>query len=417
MNERTIMKNFLHYMQKEHKFHMKWLLLWIFGIFTLMFNHDIPSEMSKNAATDLHLIVAGILLALGSLVFFRKYTELAPTIREKATPNDPRTVESVMHTNLSEIVRSHAFDVKTYFCLMIERFIIVQGVSIAVVLLTGAFKVIPLSDALFYSGMILIIPLAIWNWEMVLMDAARTHKRGSAYAVFMTLWYFIETVGTVLVLAYTFITCVLLISGLVQSNIMLSGIDNQAIAKCVTDDFVTPVLIILAFILVFFFADNNQMIISIKWTRKKRIYVACILLAIAGLIAFQGSSCKKERLVLRENSISVMHGVEKTYSFDEIKDYKVYYKDSDIKMEVTFTDGMTEDIFYSSSTYTDGWSERYSSDYQYMAELVDKLLIKSVKGSVEENVTKALNSKQTAADDKAYLEHVISVLEKNIKNS
>lgn len=410
MNERTIMKNFLHYMQKEHKFHMKWLLFWIFGIFTLMFNHDVPSTMSKNAATDLHFIVAGILLALGSLVFFRKYTELAPTIREKATQNDPRTIEIVMHTNLSEIVRSHAFDVKTYFCLMIERFMIVQVVSITVVLLTGAFKVIPMSNVLFYSGMILIIPLAVWSWNMLLMDAARTHKRGSAYAVFMTLWYFIETVGTVLVLAYTFITCVLLISGLVQSNILLSGIDNQAIAKCVTNDFVTPVLILLAFILVFFFADNNQMIIRIKWTTKKRIFVACILLAIAGLIAFQGSSCKKERLVLRENSISVMHGVEKTYSLDEIKDYKIYYKDSDIKMKVTFANGTTEDIFYSSSTYTDGWSERYSSDYQYMAELVDKLLVKGIKGSVEENVTNALNSKQVDTNDKAYLEQVIKVL-------
>ena len=410
MNERIIMKNFLQYMQKEHKFHMKWLLFWIFGIFTLMFNHDVPSEMSKNVAIDLHLIVAGILLALGSLVFFRKYTELVPTIREKATQNDPRTIEIVMHTNLSEIVGSHAFDVKTYFCLMIERFMIVQVVSIAVVMLTGAFKVIPMSNALFYSGMILIIPLAVWIWNMFLMDAARTHKRGSAYAVFMTLWYFIETVGTVLVLAYTFIACVLLVSGLVQSNILLSGIDNRAIAKCVTNDFVTPVLILLAFILVFFFADNNQMIIRIKWTKKKRIYVACILLAIAGLIAFQGSSCKKERLVLRENSISVMHGVEKTYSLDEIKDYEVYYKDTDLKMKVTFSDGISEDIFYSSSTYTDGWSERYSSDYQYASELVDILISKGVKGSVKESAVNALNKRQVDANDKTYLEHIIEVL-------
>ena len=410
MNERTIMKNFLLYMQKEHKFQMKWLLFWGCGLLMMLLNGDLPSKMSENAATDLHLIVAGILLALGSLVFFRKYTELAPNIREKTGKNEPRTVEIVTHTNLSEIVRSHAFDVKTYFCLVIERLMIVQGISIAGVLLIGAFKVIAMSSAFVYSGMIFIIPLAVWNWEMMLMDMARTHKRGSAYAVFMTLWYFIETVGTVLVLAYTFITCVLLISGLVQSNILLSGIDGQVIAKCVTDDFVTPVLILLAFILVFFFADNNQMIIRIKWTKKKRIYVACILLAIAGLIAFQGSSCKKERLVLRENSISVMHGVEKTYSLDEIKDYEVYYKDTDLKMKVTFSDGISEDIFYSSSTYTDGWSERYSSDYQYASELVDILISKGVKGSVKESAVNALNKRQVDANDKTYLEHIIEVL-------
>ena len=72
MSEKTIMKNFLHYMQKEHKFHMKWLLFWVCGMFTLMFNREIPSEMNKNAVIDLNYIVAGILLALGFLVFLGK---------------------------------------------------------------------------------------------------------------------------------------------------------------------------------------------------------------------------------------------------------------------------------------------------------------------------------------------------------
>jgi len=410
MNERTIMKNFLHYMQKEHKYQLKWLLFWLCGMFMLLLNGDLPSKMSEKGALNLHIIVSGILLALASLVFIRNYTELAPTIREKATPDNSRTNVIYMHTNLSEIVRSHAFDVKTYYCLIIEKFITVQGVSIVIVLLTGAFKVISMSNAILYSGMIFFIPLSVWDWNMMLMDAAGTHKRGAACAVFMILWYFIETVGTVLVLSYSFILFVLFISGLVQSSILLSGIDSQAIVKCVTDDYVTPVLILLAFILVFFFADNNQMIIRIKWTIKKMILVACILLTIAGLIAFQGASCKKEHLVIGENSISVMHGVEKTYSIDEIKDYEVYYKDTDLKMKVTFSDSRSEDIFYSSSAYTDGWGEKYSSDFQYASELVDKLVAKGVKGSVEESAVKALNSRQLDANDKTCLEHIIKLL-------
>ena len=38
--------------------------------------------------------------------------------------------------------------------------------------------------------------------------------------------------------------------------------------------------------------------------------------------------------------------------------------------------------FYSSFTYTDGWEEKYSSDYQYASELVDKLISKG-KSSVK----------------------------------
>ena len=412
MSEKTIMKNFLHYMQKEHKFHMKWLLFWVCGMFTLMFNREIPSEMNKNAVIDLNYIVAGILLALGFLVFLRKYTELAPAIREKAAKNDPRTIETVMHTNLSDIVRSHAFDVKTYFCLIIEKFMIVQGVSVSIVMLTGAFKIISMSNALFYSGMIFFIPLAIWSWNMMLMDAARRHKRGAAYSVFMTLWYFIETVGTVLVLTYTFVAFVLLISGLVQSNILLSGIDEQAVVKCVTDDWATPFLIILAFILVFFFSDNNQMIIRIKWTKIKKSIVAGIILVIIGLVIIQGISCKKDYLILGENSISVKHSeFEKKYSFDEIDSYNVYFKDSDIKMNVTFSDGRFEDIFYSSSTYTDGWGEKYSSDFQYAAELVDILIRKGVSGTIEKSTVKALEF-ELVEKDKEYLVHMINVSEK-----
>ena len=59
------MKNFLHYMQKEHKFQMKWLLFWGCGLLMMLLNGDLPSKMSENAATDLHLIVAGTIDDIG----------------------------------------------------------------------------------------------------------------------------------------------------------------------------------------------------------------------------------------------------------------------------------------------------------------------------------------------------------------
>lgn len=417
MNERTIMKNFLQYMRKEHRYNIKWPIFWVCSILIFLLNNRQPTYVNDKEAADLHIAVSGILLAIASVLFFRKYTELVPTTREKIKKNGQRPADILIHTNLSEIVRTHAFDVKTYFCLLIERFMIVQGVSIALIMLMAAFKVIVMSSALVYSGMILIIPLVIWNWETVLMDAARTHKKGAAYTAFMSIYYFIESIIAVCVLAYVFVTVVLLISGFVQSKMLLGDIDAQVIAKVGTDDWITVLLIILALVLAVFFADVNQLIIHIRWTKIMKSVVTGIVLTIVILFVLQGIGCKKDHVVLWENSISVKQvGFEKTYSFDEIKAYSVYYKDTDIKMKVTFSDGRSEDIFYSSSTYTDGWEERYYSDYQYAAELVDMLLQKGVPGTVEESAVKALEYKHTEKDT-AYLRHMIDVLEKNKKNS
>lgn len=412
MSERTIMKNFLHYMRKEHRYNIKWPIFWVCGILIFLLNNRQPTYVNDKEAADLHIAVSGILLAIASVLFFRKYTELVPTTREKIKKNGQRPADILIHTSLSEIVRTHAFDVKAYFCLLIERFMIVQGVSIALIMLMAAFKVIVMSSALVYSGMILIIPLVIWDWETVLMDAARTHKKGAAYTAFMSIYYFIESIIAVCVLAYVFVTVVLLISGFVQSKMLLGDIDAQVIAKVGTDDWITVLLIILALVLAVFFADVNQLIIHIRWTKIMKSVVTGIVLTIVILFVLQGIGCKKDHIVLWENSISVKQvGFEKTYSFDEIKAYSVYYKDTDIKMKVTFSDGRSEDIFYSSSTYTDGWEERYYSDYQYAAELVDMLLQKGVPGTVEESAVKALEY-ELGEKDKEYLVHMINVSEK-----
>ena len=412
MSERTIMKNFLHYMRKEHRYNIKWPIFWVCGILIFLLNNRQPTYVNDKEAADLHIAVSGILLAIASVLFFRKYTELVPTTREKIKKNGQRPADILIHTSLSEIVRTHAFDVKAYFCLLIERFMIVQGVSIALIMLMAAFKVIVMSSALVYSGMILIIPLVIWDWETVLMDAARTHKKGAAYTAFMSIYYFIESIIAVCILAYVFVTVVLLISGFVQSKMLLGDIDAQVIAKVGTDDWITVLLIILALVLAVFFADVNQLIIHIRWTKIMKSVVTGIVLTIVILFVLQGIGCKKDHIVLWENSISVKQvGFEKTYSFDEIKAYSVYYKDTDIKMKVTFSDGRSEDIFYSSSTYTDGWEERYYSDYQYAAELVDMLLQKGVPGTVEESAVKALEY-ELGEKDKEYLVHMINVSEK-----
>lgn len=408
MSERKIMKNFLYYMQKEHKYHFKWLLFWVCGVIILLLNGGV-SNNNAETVTDLHFIVSGILLAMGSIVYFRKYTELAPTTRIKGADSDPRTVVILMFTELSGIIRSHGFDVGAYFGLLIEKFMVVQGISIAAVLIAGAFKVIEMSNVFFYGGMILIIPLVIWSWEMVIMDFARTHKTGVGFAFIMMVWYFIETIVAIIVLAYSFISFIILISGLVYSNALLKGVDMQAVVKYTYNDWATIWVIILAVILTIFFADVNQLIIRIQWTKTKRLIVAGIILAIAALIIVQGISCKKNNIALSENSISVKHdSSEKTYKFDEIGAYNIYYKYSELKMNVTFSDGKNEEIF-DDSTETDGWDERYHSDFGYASDLVDYLIGKGVKGTIDMNGF-SNDAWQRDSLDKAYLEHIVKAL-------
>jgi hypothetical protein len=66
-------------------------------------------------------------------------------------------------------------------------------------------------------------------------------------------------------------------------------------------------------------------------------------------------------------------------------------------MELHFNDGKSADLFTGSSSDTDAWRDKYFSDYNYAAELVEKLDAAGVKGKLEDrdklykNVTTSLD--------------------------
>ena len=415
MNERTIMKNFLHYIRKEHKYHLKWLLFWVCGIIVLILH----GESTAINTIKGYCILSGIFLVLATNIYLRKYTEFRSSNRGEKTEDKHRKrvhdsmsdIQFRMHDTLTDIIGTHGFDTGVYYSLLLERLLVIQGVSIAAVFAAAAFKLIVMNNALAFSGLILVLPIAVWYWNMLITDYFRTHKKGAVYTVFMGLWYFIETIVAIIVLAYAFISFVLLVSGIVQSRIMLSGVTAQAVIKCGCDDLTMVWIIILTVILVIFFADVNQLVVHINWTKTTKIFVGCIVFAIAALIAFQGHYCSRDNVALSDKNISIKHDEDKkTYGFDEIDFYRIYYKDSDFKMNVTFSDGSAEDIFYSSSTNTDGWDRRYHSDYQYASELVDILLERDIKGTIETGTWINNTARDRDAEDNAYLEHIVKVL-------
>ena len=412
MSERTIMKNFLQYMQKEHKYHLKWLLFWVCGIIVLILH-------GESTAIKGYCFLSGMFLALATNIYIRKYTEFVsstggknPKDKNKKRVHDSMSdIQFRMHDTLSDIIGTHGFDTGVYFSLLLEKLLVIQGVSIAVVFAAAAFKLIVMSNALVFSCVILALPIAVWYWDMLIADYFRTHKKGAIYTVFMGLWYFIETIVAIIVLAYALISFVLLVSGIVQSRIMLRNVSAQAVIKCGCDDLTMVWIIILTVILVIFFADVNQLVVHINWTKITKNFVGCIVFAIAALITFQGHYCSRDNVALSDKNISIKHYDDiKTYGFDEIVFYRIYYKDSDLKMNVTFSDGRAEDIFYSSSTGTDGWGERYHSDYQYASELVDILLERGVKGTIETGTWIENTARDRAAEDNAYLEHIVKAL-------
>ena len=103
--------------------------------------------------------------------------------------------------------------------------------------------------------------------------------------------------------------------------------------------------------------------------------------------------------ILREESFTVTRsGIKTVYELDDVSSYRIYSgPDGIIKMELSFSDGSRADLFTDSSSDTDAWRDKYFSDYNYAADIVEKLNSKGIKGTLEDrdklykNVTTSLD--------------------------
>ena len=146
--------------------------------------------------------------------------------------------------------------------------------------------------------------------------------------------------------------------------------------------FILGALIIAVLILSEMITDTDKEMIFMRGAKNRKYVVAVVAALTVGLFIAFNYFTLHNNVKLTENTITVSEGGKtKEYSIDDITAYEVYGSDG-IKMKVTFTDGCVTDIFRNSTDETDGWSSRYYSDYNYAAELAEKLSDRGVRGTL-----------------------------------
>ena len=80
----------------------------------------------------------------------------------------------------------------------------------------------------------------------------------------------------------------------------------------------------------------------------------------------------------------VSWGSRSEYTYDEINSLRLYNGDEALQAELRFRDGTKVTLFHGSTSYTEGWTEKYYSDYNYAAELVRQLSERGVSCTLED---------------------------------
>lgn len=103
---------------------------------------------------------------------------------------------------------------------------------------------------------------------------------------------------------------------------------------------------------------------------------------------------------------------KKVYTFDQIESFAVYPEDEFLQVETTFSDGKKAKLFGGNvTTQTDGWEERYYSEYHYMAEAAPLFLKEGAVGTVREAEKLRENVKDLDTQIQEGLEQMIAVME------
>lgn len=117
---------------------------------------------------------------------------------------------------------------------------------------------------------------------------------------------------------------------------------------------------------------------------------------------------------IQNDKIIIYHfGVEKEYQMEDIAAFRIYREEENeqIQMELTFRDGACEKIIGTSQSCSDLYEKTYFSDYNFIADYVEKMLASGAKGSLEDEEALEGYVQELAPEGKAGLEKIIGLME------
>ncbi len=116
----------------------------------------------------------------------------------------------------------------------------------------------------------------------------------------------------------------------------------------------------------------------------------------------------------QNDKVIIYHfGVEKEYQIEDISKFRIYAEEESeqIQMELTFRDGVCKRMIGTSQTTSELYEKTYFSDYNFIADYVEKLLAAGVEGRLEEVEQLEEYVKELDMEGKEGMEQIVELME------
>ena len=358
----TIMNNFREYMAKKYRPLKGWLVIWVSAFGVCLINGVKDYEGMGN---HLYLpILAAILLFLAGSGYVSKYTKQG---------------------HLAELMISHAFDGKTYYGILAKKLIPLQAGSLLALALISLLQKTELTMAFLFGCMFLVLPQIPIAIKYIAYEKLVSQKNKALWTANIAFGKILESFFRIITLGTAFVEFTLFFLNTFGINPLMKGIDeNTAVCFLFQNEFILVLCFILAVLISLFFSDigvESPVLNWMNWIKFRKVAVISLLLIQLGCATYYCYSIQNSYVRLMEDSITMKNGdMVKTYGLDEIAFYRIFADNQALGMEVTFTDDTKQQLLWDSTEENNAWTEKFYSNYRYVAELTGRLKALGITG-------------------------------------
>lgn len=290
---------------------------------------------------------------------------------------------------LIQVIRFHPFDVEEYFeqirrkmSLPVE---IMAGYVFVLAFLAGVTEEIKMDWKrfilfLFIGGLCVVAPYVTYFLKKRLFYfQLRAGKEGKLHIAL--------SIGKALFIVPEFIVG---ITALVVSTLFLSAMLIGAIEPKIDDSMLIcrhshEFMYYYIFLLLAVVGGIWVLCNGLSTKRRKVLCAGTVIsfLVAACMLVYTANTYTE----VQKDKIIIYHfGVEREYQIEDIEEFRIYAEEENeqIQMELTFGDGACEKIIGTSQSCSDLYEKTYFSDYNFVADYVEKMLDAGAEGKLED---------------------------------
>lgn len=387
MNNQEIMEKFRANVGELNRSLKGWMVLWGTAIVTILISGNVREDAMDGALRWMLFGAAILILCMATRRYLAKYAKIY------CVEEDPSDTAEITNVSFSDVMNCHAFDVATYYWILMRRLIPLMLISAVITALGLPLGLLEPAKAAIGTVAILTVPAVVIFLAWRYMAWSLSHAGAlNALEIFMSA---ISTFVGIMVVGFAHVMIALKPVVMIEQHFLLRGMDESVpVAWGCNGGIFMMALVVIVVGLSLMVTDTIRMTVFAAWFKARKKIVAGLLIGLvlaAGALLFVMIN---KNVRITADTFTVREGMtEKVYGLDDVATYRVYDSMDTLAMEVTFSDGRKVSLFGSISEETKGWSEKYFSNYNYAAELMQKLMEKGIVGSMEnqERLEKTVN--------------------------